>query len=383
YFLTNDERLKRQQEIPITAIIGNPPYSAKQDNEDGNQSRIQYPKLDASLRTTWIETSTATNKNGLLDLYIRAMRWSANRIKENGVIGFITNSSFIDGIAMDGMRKSLLEEFSDVYIIDLKGQIRRRNREQAIIGGGNIFDIMTGVAITFLVKDDQKPGSGNLHYLSIGDSLSKNEKLSKLDHWERISNIIDDMDTIIPNDKGDWINQRNSNFDELIEIGKKRSNKALFIDYTGGIKTGRDAWSWGFNKSSVIENTKESIKYYNENLGNREIYDVETTKLSWTRSLKQRFERNEKLAFDKTRMYIGMYRPFTKKHVYYEQALVDMQYQMPKVLPESNSSNLMISLSNKTEGKQFTSLIINVLPDVNLFAGGSQNLPQVLFDNMG
>src|SRR5699024_10121001 len=109
----------------------------------------------------------------------------------------------------------------------------------------------------------------------------------------------------------------------------------------------------------------------------------ETTKLSWTRSLKQRFERNEKLAFDKTRMYIGMYRPFTKKHVYYEQALVDMQYQMPKVLPESNSSNLMISLSNKTEGKQFTSLIINVLPDVNLFAGGSQNLPQVLFDNMG
>src|SRR5699024_2125321 len=172
-------------------------------------------------------------------------------------------------------------------------------------------------------------------------------------------------------------------FDELIEIGKKRSNKALFIDYTGGIKTGRDAWSWGFNKSSVIENTKESIKYYNENLGNREIYDVETTKLSWTRSLRQRFERNEKLAFDKTRMYIGMYRPFTKKHVYYEQALVDMQYQMPKVLPESNSSNLMISLSNKTEGKQFTSLIINVLPDVNLFAGGSQNLPQVLFDNMG
>src|SRR5690606_20018998 len=109
YFGTNDERLKRQQEIPITAIIGNPPYSAKQDNEDGNQVRIDYPILDASLRTKWIETSTATNKNGLLDSYIRAMRWSADRIKGNGVIGFITNSSFIDGIAMDGMRKSLLE----------------------------------------------------------------------------------------------------------------------------------------------------------------------------------------------------------------------------------------------------------------------------------
>lgn len=383
YFGTNDERLKRQQEVPITAIIGNPPYSAKQDNEDGNQVRINYPILDASLRTSWIETSTATNKNGLLDSYIRAMRWSANRIEGNGLIGFITNSSFIDGNAMDGMRKSLLEEFSDVYIIDLKGQIRRRSREQAKIEGGNIFDIMTGVAITILVKDDKKTGRGSLHYLSIGDSLSKNEKLSKLVQWERISNIMDDMKTIIPNDKGDWINQRNSNFDELIEIGNKRSDKALFIDYTGGITTGRDAWSWGFNKKSVINNTIESIEYYNENLGNTEIYSVETNKLSWTRSLKQRFERNEKLAFDETRMYVGMYRPFTKKHVYYAQALIDMQYQMSKVLPVNNSSNLMISLSNKTEGKQFTTLFINVLPDRNLFAGGSQNLPQVMYDDIG
>src|SRR5690606_28809463 len=113
------------------------------------------------------------------------------------------------------------------------------------------------------------------------------------------------------------------------------------------------------------------------------IYSVETTKLSWTRSLKQRFERNEKLTFDETRMYVGMYRPFTKKYVYYGQALVDMQYRMPKVLPYNNSSNLMISLSNKTEGKRFTTLMIDVLPDVNLFAGGSQNIPQVLFDDMG
>ncbi|XKE94435.1 DEAD/DEAH box helicase family protein [Metaplanococcus flavidus] len=383
YFGINDERLKRQQEVPITAIIGNPPYSAKQDNEDGNQARYNYPILDASLRTKWIETSTATNKNGLLDSYIRAMRWSANRIKGNGIIGFITNSSFVDGVAMDGMRKSLLEEFSDVYIIDLKGQIRRRSKDQAKIEGGNIFDIMTGVAITLFVKDEKKSGIGSLHYLSIGDSLSKNEKLFKLTQWERISNIIDDMKIIIPNDKGDWINQRNSNFDDLIEIVNKRSDKAIFIDYTGGIKTGRDAWSWGFNSNSVKKNTKESIDYYNDNLGNTKIYSAVTNKLSWTLSLKQKFERKEKLTFDEARMYVGMYRPFTKKYVYYTQALVDRQYQMSKVLPVKNSSNLMISLSNKTEGKQFTTLFIDVLPDVNLFAGGSQNIPQKLYDDMG
>nr|WP_238333575.1 N-6 DNA methylase [Fructilactobacillus sanfranciscensis] len=120
YFGTNDERLKRQQAIPITVIMGNPPYSAKQKNEDGNQIRTTYQKLDASLQNSWVETSTATNKNNLFDSYIRALRWSADRISDNGVIGFITNNSFIDGNAMDGMRKSLLEEFSDIYVLNLK-----------------------------------------------------------------------------------------------------------------------------------------------------------------------------------------------------------------------------------------------------------------------
>ncbi|MGH2117194.1 DEAD/DEAH box helicase [Aerococcus sp. L_32] len=383
YFGTNDDRLKRQQEVPITVIIGNPPYSAKQNNEDSNQSRINYPKLDRSLRTKWIETSTATNKNGLLDSYIRAIRWSADQLNGNGVIGFITNSSFIDGNAMDGMRKSLLEEFSDVYLINLKGQIRRRSRDQAVFEGGNVFDIMTGVAITLLVKDNSSNGKGTIHYLNIGDRLTKKEKLEKLSNWKSIKNIINEFSIIIPNEKGDWINQRDSNFDELVKIGDKRNKDALFIEYTGGIKTGRDAWSWGFSKEKVIKATKDSLEYYNHHLGDVSIYDEETQKISWTRSLKQRFERNEHIKFDVNRMYIGMYRPFTKKYVYYSSEMVDMQYQMLKVLPNSDSFNHLISISNKTEGKRFTSLFVQNIPDVNLFAGGSQNLPKMLYDNMG
>ncbi|EIZ2090208.1 DEAD/DEAH box helicase, partial [Listeria innocua] len=141
YFGTNDERLKRQQSIPITVIMGNPPYSAKQKNEDGNQIRTTYEKLDASLQNSWVETSTATNKNNLFDSYIRAMRWSSDRISDNGVIGFITNNSFIDGNAMDGMRQSLLEEFSDIYVLNLKGGIRGKTKDQSVLEGGNIFDI--------------------------------------------------------------------------------------------------------------------------------------------------------------------------------------------------------------------------------------------------
>ena len=381
FFGGNDERLKRQQEVPITVIMGNPPYSAKQDNEDGNQERVNYPKLDLSLKNRWIETSTATNKNGLLDSYIRALRWSADRISGNGIIGFITNSSYIDGIAMDGMRKSLIEEFSDVYIINLKGQIRRRTKEQTKLEGGNIFDIMTGVAIILLVKDISKNGLGSLHYFDIGNELNKKQKLEKISEISSISNI-DNFEVIIPNEKGDWINQRNSNFDDLILLGNKKSEEALFKEYTGGIKTGRDSWSVGFSKNKVLENMTKSIDYYNQNLGDIAVYDKKTIDISWTRSLKQRFERNEIQKLESNRMYIGMYRPFTKKHVYYAKAWVDMQYQMAQVLPVPTSRNLMIGISNKTEGKQFSCLINNVLPDVNLFAGGSQNLPKYLYNKI-
>ncbi|EHY9333917.1 DEAD/DEAH box helicase [Listeria innocua] len=381
YFGTNDERLKRQQSIPITVIMGNPPYSAKQKNEDGNQIRTTYEKLDASLQNSWVETSTATNKNNLFDSYIRAMRWSSDRISDNGVIGFITNNSFIDGNAMDGMRQSLLEEFSDIYVLNLKGGIRGKTKDQSVLEGGNIFDIMTGVTIIMLIKKSDYTGKGRIHYLDIGNNLDKYQKLEKLKNWKSLNGATSEFQNIIPNEKGDWINQRNSNFDELISLGNKKTQNALFIDYTGGITTGRDDWSWNFSQSQVEITMKTSIDYYNQYLGDTNIYKEDVSDISWTRSLKQRYERREPQSWQGDRIYLGMYRPFTKKHVYYAQAWIDRQYQMSKVLPVSTSSNLMISLSNKTGGKQFSTLILDVLPDRNIFAGGSQNLPKYLYQN--
>lgn len=379
----NNERLRKQQEQPITVIFGNPPYSAKQDNEDKNYSRFKYSKLDNSLKKAWVDTSSATNKNGLMDSYIKALRWSADRLPDNGIISFITNSSYIDGVAMDGMRKSLLNEFSDIYIINLKGQIRRRSRKQIADEGGNVFDIMTGVAIILLVKDSSKKQKGQLHYFDIGNGLTKKDKLNRLRNLESIKNIENIAEIIEPNEKGDWINQRNSNFETLLKLGDKKTKDSLFIDYTGGITTGRDTWSWGFSKEAVKTKINILIDYYNKHLGDTSVYAESTSEISWTHSLKQRFEKKEKLDFKDDRIYIGMYRPFVKKHVYYSKELVDRQYRMATVLPVTNSSNTMISLSNKTEGKDLTLLALNVLPDRNLFAGGSQNLPRYLYDDLG
>lgn len=284
---------------------------------------------------------------------------------------------------MDGMRKSLIDEFSAIYILNLKGAIRGKTKEQSKIEGGNIFDIMTGVTIVILVKDTSKKQQGILHYLDIGDGLTKNEKLSKLVNHSSIINIEDEFREITPNNNNDWINKRNSNFDSLTEIGNKKSKNALLIDYTGGIKTGRDAWSWGFQKEKITAKIRESIEYYEENLGNIDVYSQTTNKISWTGSLKKQFEKGQKITYEEDRIFMGMYRPFTKKYVYYSKALVDRQYQIPKVFPNKNTKNSLIAISNRTDGKNFTSLFIDVLPDVNLFAGGSQNLPQLLYDNMG
>ena len=270
------------------------------------------------------------------------MRWSSNRISDNGVI-------------------------------------RGKTKEQSVLEGGNIFDIMTGVTIILLIKKLNNTGKGQLHYLDIGNNLNKYQKLEKLKKWKGLSGAESEFQSITPNEKGDWINQRNSNFDELIPLGDKKTQNALFIDYTGGITTGRDGWSWNFSQSQVEVTMKKSIDYYNQYLGDTKIYKENVPDISWTRSLKQRFERRESQSWQGDRMYLGMYRPFTKKHVYYAQAWIDRQYQMSKVLPISTASNLMISLSNKTGGKQFSTLMVDVLPDRNIFAGGSQNLPKYIY----
>jgi len=377
YFGTNDERLKRQQKVPITVIMGNPPYSVGQKNEDNNQKRLVYKKLDNSLQKKWLDTSTATNKNSLFDSYIRAMRWSADRIQENGVIGFITNNSFVDGNAMDGMRKSLLEEFSDIYVLNLKGGLRGKSKDQSVIEGGNIFDIMTGVTIVLLIKTKDSSDKGKLHYLDIGNKLNKNQKLKKLANLRKIS--MAEFQTIIPNKKGDWINQRNSNFDELVALGDKKSRNSLFIDYTGGVKSGRDDWTWGFSEKKVKSVMQKSIEYYNYNLGNIGVYDKNVSDISWTRSLKKNFENNEKLYFDKSRLYIGMYRPFVKKYFYYDSKWVDQQYQMRKIFPKNNSDNILISVPNKTGSQKFTSIISNVITDIHLETSSTQSFPRYLY----
>ncbi len=145
--LENVERIKKQNSKKISVIIGNPPYNANQQNENDNNKNREYKEIDQRIKDTYIAESTA-QKTKLYDMYARFYRWAMDRLSGDGIISFITNRSFIDSRTFDGFRKIAQKDFNEIYIIDLKGDIRKSDTTQ----GENVFNIMTGVAIMYLVK---------------------------------------------------------------------------------------------------------------------------------------------------------------------------------------------------------------------------------------
>ncbi|MBQ2820357.1 MAG: DEAD/DEAH box helicase, partial [Thermoguttaceae bacterium] len=201
----NDKRIIRQRRQTIQVILGNPPYSVGQGSANDNNQNQKYPKLDARIAETYAKQSTAVLKNSLYDSYIKAFRWASDRIGDSGVIGFVTNGGWLDGNSQDGLRKCFANEFSSVYVFNLRGNARSSGelrRKEA----GNIFGegTRTPVAITILVKNPQKAGKlCEIFYHDIGDYLKREDKLRIVHDFHDISFI--SFQTITPNAEGDWL----------------------------------------------------------------------------------------------------------------------------------------------------------------------------------
>jgi predicted helicase len=262
----NSERAKRQKAQPIMVVIGNPPYSVGQDSQNDDNQNVKYETLDARIAATYAALSTATNKNSLYDSYIRAIRWASDRIKDEGIVAFVSNGGYIDGNTADGLRKSLAQEFDTIYCYNLRGN-QRTAGELSRKEGGKIFGSgsRNTVAILILVKGSKDPANVGcaLHYRDIGDYLSREDKLRILSAqdlesvpWEEIT----------PNAEGDWINQRDETFAKYQEIGNKDRTfavKAVFEVHSRGLSTGRDSWMYNFSQQRLVENVVSMIDFYN------------------------------------------------------------------------------------------------------------------------
>lgn len=316
-FPENNARLEHLKSLPITVIVGNPPYSAGQDSANDNNANEKYPALDDEIRRTYADTSTATLKNSLYDSYIRAIKWATLRIQDRGVIAYVTNGGFLDSNTADGMRKALTQEFSAIHVFNLRGN-QRTAGEQSRKEGGKVFGAgsRATVAVTVLVKNPDHHGPARVFYTDIGDYLTREEKLAKVASFEHVLEL--PSAPVIINEEGDWLNQRNARFGSFIPIGDK-TGTSVFAGYAGGMKSNRDAYVWGFGRANVEGNVRRTVGAFNGFLDSGD----DQSSVSWSRGLRSRAAKRAPLQIDPRAMVTATYRPFTREWLYSDPSLVD------------------------------------------------------------
>ena len=376
-------RIQEQNEKPISVIIGNPPYNANQQNENDNNKNREYPAIDRRIRETYIASSTA-QKTKQYDMYKRFIRWASDRLADDGIIGFVSNSAFLDARQDDGFRKVVAQEFNELWVIDLKGNARtsgeRRQRE-----AGNVFDdkIRVGVAVYFLVRREGLDGF-RVFYNAIDDFLRSGRKI---DYVKAGSLTGLEFGEISPDPTGNWLNQSNSDFERLTPLVDRQTKlaksaeeeRAIFGLYSLGVVTNRDDWVYDFNLRDLGMKVRTLINSYEEHratYGGKDV-DNETlgTAIKWTRDLKRQLRLDTPNIFDRTNICQTLYRPFTKKLLYFSQRLNEMQYQIPSIFPRGDpGQNKVICFSGTSSSKPFQVLATDEVHSLD-FLEKTQCLP--------
>lgn len=363
----NNERLKKQQEQPITAIISNPPYSVGQGNANDNNQNMHYPQLEKRIEQTYVENSKSSLNKSSYDSYIKAFRWATDRIGDQGVIGFVSNASFLDSHSTDGLRASLYKEFNHLYIFNLRGN-QRTQGEQSRKEGGKIFGSgsRAPIAISILVKDGSN--KHEIFYHDIGDYLSRKRKLKLIESANDTQGI--EWSQIKPDANNDWLNQRDPHYQTYPSIiGEENSP---FLNNAVGISTNRDIWVSGFSKQAVLENSKRLIDNYNaevlKNGGQGKKSTMrDSKKIKWSAGLDNQFKKGTKLNFEPQSMRLEMYRPFTKKWLMYDRNIVERPGKYYELWGKDNQ---IIVTTGRSTNKPFATIVISVLPDIQLMMNG-------------
>ncbi len=390
----------------IRVIIGNPPYSAGAKSENDNNQNLIHPKLKKLVYEKYGKNSTAKNVGATTrDTLIQSIYMASELLKDKGVIGFVVNGGFIDSKSADGFRKCVAKEFSHLYVLNLRGNARTSGEKRRKEGDG-IFDSgsRATVAIVFFVKDTSVKSSA-IHYYDIGDYLKREEKLNRLANFTNLDAI--KFETIIPNAKGDWINQRNDEFEKLIPLkrDKKLQNPSIFDINSLGVVSGRDPWVYNFSPNILTQSVQKCIDTYNadlkrfnarfreafkqrtkgvksgdlyKHLNDREI-TTDKTKIAWTDGLKNHLIKNKNLQESHEEcMRLALYRPFNKQWLYWDKDWIHRQREFSKIFPDKSAQNVVIN----TTTRNFCSLIGDAIPDTH-FIGDTQAYPLYYYDDLG
>ncbi|MGL2502721.1 type ISP restriction/modification enzyme, partial [Helicobacter pylori] len=391
----------------IRVIIGNPPYSSGAKSENDNNQNLSHPKLEKLVYEKYGKNSTAKVGKATRDTLIQSIRMASDLLKDKGVLGFVVNGSFIDSKSADGFRKCVTKEFSHLYALNLRGN-QRTSGEVSKKEGGKIFDSgsRATVAIIFFVKDKSTPDN-TIFYYEVEDYLKREAKLNLLAGFENLESV--PFSAITPNNKGDWINQRNEEFEKLIPLKRDPKLKifnTIFDINCGGVVSGRDPWVYNFSPKILTQSVQTCIDTYNADLKRfnerfREAFKQRTkgvksdklhkqlndkeittdkTKIAWTRSLKKEFIKNTNLPESgMERIRLALYRPFNKQWLYFDKNLNEEQSQLPKIFPDKSAQNVVI---NTGISKAFSALISSEITCFHLLHH-TQAYPLYYYDDLG
>ena len=399
----NTERVKRQKAADMFVVIGNPPYNTRQVNENDNNKNRKYETMDALLKETYSQDSKATNKNALSDPYVKAILWASKRIGKEGVVAFVTNNGFLDGIAFDGMRKHLAQDFTKIYHIDLKGNARtsgeRRRKE-----GGNVFDdqIRVGVGISFFIKQAEATSeTAEVWIYSVDDYLKAREKQKLLTDFKDYTNVPMKKATI--DAKHTWLTEGlHAEFDTFMSMGNKTSKKqktvgsnVIFHTFGAGLLTSRDAWLYNFDRNALIQNVKRTSDFYNmqvvrwkgipQNLRDVDDFvEYDDTKIKWSSGLKMKLEQGEFAESTESKLRASLFRPFTKMYLCFDRTLNHRMSVFPTTFPTPNTEkeNRIICINVSRTSESFYTLMVNITSDYHL-TGDSQCFPFYTYDEDG
>lgn len=394
----NTKRVQRQKESDIFVVIGNPPYNAHQISENDNSKNRVYKTLSERISETYGKASRQTNKVALSDAYIKAFRWASDRIGDEGILAFVTNNGFLDGLAFDGMRKHLAAEFDTIYILDLGGNVRKN----PMLSGTthNVFGIQVGVSITFLVKHSRPLPTPKIFYACVDEFWRRGAKCKFLDNHLNLRTI--EWQNISPNEDHVWFTQGlQEEFGGFVPVGSKeakaKTGNAIFANYGRGIATSRDTWLYNFRREELTPNVRKTIAFYNKHvfewhtlspkpsIDDFVTYDEKS--VSWSLFLKNHMRSGIQIGYMDECIRRALYRPFTKQFLYFDKHIVESRYQMPTIFPvaETEKENFIIYLTDKGSQKPFMVLMTNHIADLHAVGAGasSQCFPFYTYDKNG
>ena len=394
----NTARVEKQKESEMFVVIGNPPYNVGQLNENDNNKNREYETMDKSISDTYAKDSKATNKTALSDMYVKAIRWALDRIDKEGMVAFVTNNGFLDGVAFDGMRKHLADDCNAIYILDLSGNARKGLK----VSDANVFGIRVGVSINLFVKKKENSSeSARIFYYRTDDLWNREQKFDFLNECQHTGGI--EWESIQPDDRHTWLTEGlHAEFDDFIPMGTKEAKSTkgeaigvFFKTYSNGVKTNRDAWAYNFNRNALTDNISGMIQIYNAEVArweqrtdrNADLDDFvisDDTKIKWSRNLKRELRRNKIAEYTEHKVRNALYRPFTKSHLFFDRIMNNDVAIFPYIFPSSQAEteNRVICVSGYGR-KAFSVLMGQCILDENFYGDPHQCFPFYIYDEDG